>query len=269
MIRRIILPATLLVLASAMGCSTTTSATDGGVTGDDGSTGGDTGSGSSSGSSSGGGDDGSTTADGSGSSSGGSSGSSSGGSDASTGGDAGTCTAATTVATPPAYTAVVQQSACSHADVTAFIAACVNGSQQQCTTWFQTAANAACGACIQPQNDAGAPPVTGATIYDNQGGAYLNQPGCVAVTDGNTTCAAPLEQLELCEFDACNSAACSDPSTTQMAYDACRTAADTGACSAEHTAAAPCQADVADGGALAGVCGTTDGVIYAICGNGS
>ena len=99
--------------------------------------------------------------------------------------------------------------------------------------------------------------------------AYTNYAGCVQLTDGNTTCAAPFAGLLICENDACNSTACQ--TATQTEFDACITASQTGACASEHTAAAPCQKDAADGGDLStnGPCSTDTEVIYVICGNGT
>jgi hypothetical protein len=104
---------------------------------------------------------------------------------------------------------------------------------------------------------------TGATIYDSSMNAFINQPGCVQLADGNSTCAAPLYQALVCLQDACG--AC----TTQTDYDTCQTTALAGACTAENTALSACQADLGDGGtANGGACSTTQEIIYKICGNG-
>ena len=192
--------------------------------------------------------------------------SSSSSSGAGTGGGSTTCTAPTTVTGVPAYTSVTHQSACSKAEVAAFITACdsATATNTTCSTWASAAGNAACSACIQPANNA----VTGATYYDNQMNAYTNYAGCVQLTDGNTTCAAPFSQLQICLDDACNSAACE--AATDAEFNACETAAQSGACAADQTAAATCNTDLADGGDLStGACSTDSDVIYVICGNGT
>ena len=270
MTRSLLLSASILALAASTGCSSSSSsvpftnpgndsgveqgdgggggATDGSMTGDDGG-------GSTTDSGAGGGNDAHATGDGA-----------TGAADAAT-----SCTAATSVPTPPMYTPVTHQSACSMADVTAWVTACASqtATNASCSSWFQTAANATCGACIEPSptTDGGAPPVTGATIYDQNGNPYVNVSACVALTDMNTTCAAPLEQLLVCHYDACGSDYCLT-TATQAQYDACAQASDTGACSTYHTAAAPCGADQVDGGALGGACSTINDIITKICGNG-
>jgi hypothetical protein len=107
---------------------------------------------------------------------------------------------------------------------------------------------------------------TGGTVYDDMMNPYPNIAGCVQLVDGNTTCAAPLEQLLICGDEACGSTACTTASDTD--YQNCLDEAASGACSAENTAAAPCQADLSDAGALNDQCSTAQGVIYEICGNG-
>ncbi len=190
-------------------------------------------------------------------------------------GDSGTgeagapCVALTTV-TAPTYTNVTAQSACTGAQITAFLAACSGASATQttCATW--SAANASCNACIAPAPDSGTGENGGALLFDSAGQAYINTPGCLQIKDGNTNCAAPLEELWLCEDDACDSVACQMASSTDQ--QACNTAADSTACMNEATAAnnaAQCNTDFGDGGS-ATFCNpqTTAafaGVIAAIC----
>jgi hypothetical protein len=111
---------------------------------------------------------------------------------------------------------------------------------------------------------------TGATQYDNAMNPYLNTSACVQIADGNTTCAAPFFQFDICADDACNGGTCLTGSQTD--YDACVTASETGACATQYMAAGTaCQADAADGGPLSASstkCGTTNELIYTICGNG-
>jgi len=105
---------------------------------------------------------------------------------------------------------------------------------------------------------------TGATIYDSMGNGASNQPGCVQIVDGNSTCASPLYEALICIDDACDSC------TTQTDFDNCETTALSGACSAENTALTPCQSDLADGGTAStnGKCSSDVDIIYTICGNG-
>ena len=192
-----------------------------------------------------------------------------GGIDASDGGVG--CTAATSVTGIPPYSTVTQQSACSMADVSAFIAACAaSNTPGPCTAWFTS--NPTCGSCIEPADDSAAGDNGGALLFDAIGQTFLNAAGCVQLVDGNTTCAAPLQELTLCEVDACDSVACQ--AATSTVYQDCQTSADQGPCTSQVTAAnAGCGgADYAEGGALS-VCdpSTAAGmvaILYTICGNG-
>ena len=113
---------------------------------------------------------------------------------------------------------------------------------------------------------------SGALLFDSAGEAELNVPGCVQLVDGNSTCAAPLEELTLCELYACDSVACQTANATD--YMNCVTAADNLACESQVAAAnAACgAADSADGGGLSVCQSSTTAqlatVIYKICGNG-
>jgi hypothetical protein len=73
-----------------------------------------------------------------------------------------------------------------------------------------------------------------------QSGLYasLNVPGCIALTQGNTTCADPVGALTACEDAAC--ASCGASSGDLMIVDACTAAAD-GAVCAPYTGAAKCK----------------------------
>ncbi len=120
--------------------------------------------------------------------------------------------------------------------------------------------------------EGGAGENSGALLFDSAGGADLNVPGCVQLVDGNTTCAAPLEELTLCQLYACDSVACEMANGTD--YDNCLNAANSGACASQTAAAnSACGGgDSADGGALS-VCQSNTtlqlaSVIYRICGNG-
>jgi hypothetical protein len=186
-------------------------------------------------------------------------------------GNDGGCAPAASVTGIPAYTGVTQQSACSMADVSAFVAACEATNQAgPCDAWFTS--NPTCGSCIEPAADGAAGVTGGALLFDAVGQAFLNAAGCVQVIDGNTTCAGPLQELTLCEVDACDSVACQ--ATTSTDYQNCQTTADEGACTSQVTAAnAGCGgADYAEGGALSvcdpGTAAGTIAIIYTICGNG-
>jgi hypothetical protein len=158
------------------------------------------------------------------------------------------------------------------ADVNAFLSDCVEGgTQASCNAWLGD--NPTCSACIAPMTDAGAGENSGALLFDSSSGeADLNVPGCVQLVDGNTTCAAPLEELTLCELAACDSVACQMADQTD--YTSCTTAADNLACASQVMAAnTGCGAtDSADGGALSVCQGNTTqqivALIYKICGNG-
>jgi hypothetical protein len=171
---------------------------------------------------------------------------------------------------------------CSEADLTAAVAACFGstGSAAACTSWQQ--ANAACAACAVPPNtaDGGPPPANGAILcVDSVGECFVNVAGCIQIVDGNSTCASAIEELNLCEFQACDSAACvtelqSTSSAEQTDYQNCESAADNLACMSQITTAntACGGGDSADGGALqqcqAQTVAEVSGVIYKICGNG-
>jgi hypothetical protein len=137
--------------------------------------------------------------------------------------------------------------------------------------------NTTCGDCISPAADSGAGDNSGALLIDGAGFAYLNTAACIAATDGNTNCAEPLTNFQLCTLDACDSVACQNASQTD--FDNCQTAAQMIACMNQTTAlnnAAQCNTDAADGGDLStnGTCdpNATNGankIIYAVCGNGS
>ncbi len=85
----------------------------------------------------------------------------------------------------------------------------------------------------------------------------------------DTTCASPYEALDLCVYDACDSAACQSASSTDLT--SCYNAAVAGACasynSAEMTACAADNSKLASGGA----CDLTNttAILYVICGNGT
>jgi len=186
-------------------------------------------------------------------------------------GAAAACTAATTVTGIPAYTSVTQQSACSMADVAAFITACAQSNQPgPCDTWLQS--NPTCGSCIDPAPDSAAGENGGALLVDAIGQTFLNAAGCVQLIDGDATCAAPLQELTLCEVDACDSVACQAAASTD--YQDCQTSADQDACVTQVAAAnAGCGgADYAEGGALSvcdpGTAAGTVAILYTICGNG-
>ena len=173
-----------------------------------------------------------------------------------------------------------KQSVCSTADVSAAVAACFGsgGTQAGCQAW-QTA-NAACAACAVPPNaaDGGDPTANSAIIcIDSVGECFVNTAGCVQVKDGNDTCASALQELNFCEFAACDSMSCVGDLAAQDptgAFAACQTAADSLACMTQLAAAnTACTGnDIADGGTLqycqAQTVADVTRVIYEICGNG-
>lgn len=161
---------------------------------------------------------------------------------------------------------VGQPGACSGAQVSAFVAACMNGNSTACALWFNDPSNSVCAACVNPTDDAGAYTGTGATMYDANGNAFPNLPGCLALADGNTSCAAPLEQFLTCAYFACDSCL-PDPT----AFSNCVTRTETLACASYYAQLGPCAPDYADGGTETSVCGNSDlyAVTNVICGTGA
>jgi hypothetical protein len=261
MIRRILFPASIIALLATTGCSSSSSNTG---------TGNDSGTTNENDSSTGGGDTGTTTEMDSGTTVE-DTGTTTMGDTGTTTSDAATCTAATTVTGLPPYTAATHQAVCTNAQIAAFLTACSSaGAPGACDAWFGAdAGNDSCAACIAPQTDAGTL-TTGALLSDVNGGNYLNTAACVQIASSDTACATDLQNLILCEGDACNINVC-----TGAADQTCQGNAQTGACMQYLTSAnTDCGALGADGGALAmgGACDANNnpgGVIGVICGTGN
>jgi hypothetical protein len=155
---------------------------------------------------------------------------------------------------------VQQKGACSASDIAGFISACDSSSSTQaaCSNWYQ-GASPTCLGCLGA-SDAGTT-TTGGLWLDSQGNVIgANAPGCDAIVDGNTTCAAPYDEVGQCLF-AAGCGAC----TTQTDFDSCaqQVLGNGGACNSyEVRAMSACSTDY-------GVCSSDTGVLSVICGNGS
>jgi hypothetical protein len=160
--------------------------------------------------------------------------------------------------------------ACDASQINAYLSACTSPSATHagCVAWFQTKDNFSCGSCINPVNDAGTPTSQGALLIDGNGLPWPNLPGCVAVADGNPTCATVLSQFLDCAFFACSS--CSGKS--QTALDNCLIATQGGACYRYFLPVmTPCQSQFAQGGsAISMPCNDGDpfSVTNVVCGTG-
>jgi len=171
------------------------------------------------------------------------------------------------ICTPPATVTYTKswkaphahQSACSQANIDLFRKVCL-GTQADggaaCKSFTGTAAGKACEECIIPSTGTalGALLVTGGFVSPNIA-------GCIAIAQGTVAdgagCASASLYLNECRAVACNACA-KDANTTTDMINACDTAADQGACSAESTAAG-CLDGLADAGGAAGAClGGTD-----------
>jgi len=215
---------------------------------------------------------------GSGSSGGSSSGSSSG-SSTSSGSSSGGIEAGLPACNAPApsvppsevlpYVNVVQmKGACMPSDISGFITACDSApsTTAACDMWYQ-GASPTCLSCLGSA-DAGISR-TGGLDWDYQGDFIgANLAGCLAIVDGNTSCASAYENAVQC-LAASGCLTCTDQASFQM----CETTifATGGACHGYiATYESACAADMADGGAfMGGPCSDDTEVLSVICGNGS
>jgi hypothetical protein len=163
---------------------------------------------------------------------------------------------------------VQMKGACSASDIAGFITACDSASSTptECNTWFQSA-SPTCLSCLG-STDGGITRLGGLDtdfMGDFLGG---NAAGCVAIVDGNTTCASAYEEAVQC-LAASGCLMCTD----QTSYQSCAQTvfANGGACHGYIvTYQSACAADMADGGAfMGGPCSDDTGVLSVICGNGS
>lgn len=114
------------------------------------------------------------------------------------------CTAAIPAAFTPAWTAPTKKAACSPADVKAYYAACVakvsvTEADGTCTRW--KAANAACGACAEPDDQTG--PIQWHLKRTYQ---TLNTAGCIALSNygaGAGKCGESYNAAVLCTRQSC------------------------------------------------------------------
>jgi hypothetical protein len=163
---------------------------------------------------------------------------------------------------PPAtvtYTKVWQaphphQAACSQANIDLFRKVCL-GTQADggaaCKAFTGTAAGKTCEDCILPSTGTLLGPLvaTGGFVSPNIAGCIALQQGTQADGAG---CAGASLYLTECHAAACGACA-KDVNTTTDDINACDTAADTGACVAEATAAT-CVDQLADAGGAGAAC---------------
>jgi hypothetical protein len=177
--------------------------------------------------------------------------------DTGAGGDSGgdICTPPPTVTYTKAWHAPhPHQDACSQANIDLFRKVCL-GTQADggaaCKSFTGTAAGKACEECILPSTGTalGALLATGGFVSPNIA-------GCIAIAQGTVAdgagCASASLNLSECRAVACGACA-KDANTTTDLINACDTAADQGACTAESTAAG-CLDQLADAGGAAGAC---------------
>lgn len=166
----------------------------------------------------------------------------------------------------PAYRPVEQRlHACTGPQISTYASVCAGGDSPECKAWFADPVNAGCVACVNPLTETGTPTGTGALMYDVDGRPFPNLPGCLALADGNTSCAAPLEQFLSCAYHGCD--ACYG---NQSSFTSCITRAQTLGCAERYRQLGPCQPDYAAGGAETRVCGNGDlsAITNVICGSG-
>jgi hypothetical protein len=160
---------------------------------------------------------------------------------------------------PPYMNVVQQKGACSASEIAGFITACDSstGTTAACSSWYQ-GASPTCLGCLGV-SDAGTT-TTGGLWFDYQGNFIgANAPGCDAIIDGNTTCAAPYDGAVQCLF-AAGCGGC----TTQTEFNSCAQQVTGGACNSYLMPVdSACTAD------FNGVCSSDTGVLSVICGNGS
>jgi hypothetical protein len=171
---------------------------------------------------------------------------------------------------PPYMNVLQQKGACSASEIAGFINWCDSSASTgtTCANWYQ-GASATCLGCLGV-SDAGTT-TTGGLWFDYQGNFIgANAPGCDAIVDGNTTCAAPYDEVVQCLFAAgCGSC------TTQTDFNSCEQQVlgngGAGPCASYYMSAiSACNADFNDGGTLSyGPCSSDTGVLSVICGNGS
>jgi hypothetical protein len=148
---------------------------------------------------------------------------------------------------PPA----AHQSACSQANIDNFEKFCLGtGDQQTCNSFLATAAGKTCANCILTPATAAA---WGPLIdHSAQGFVSLNTPGCLALKQGNDTCAKALSADEQCTDAACVNCRVTDEASL-LDFDACVSAAKGQACAAYAKAASCADAPIA-----AGLCPSED-----------
>ena len=160
--------------------------------------------------------------------------SSSGGEDQ---GETSTCASLTDLGTfTPSYKPpAAHQNACSQTNIDNFRTFCLGtGDAQACQSFLATAAGKACAQCILTQPTAAA---LGPLVdHTSQGFVSLNTAGCLALAQGNDTCAKAISALSQCDDAACvNCKVTDDQSLADL--DACTAAAEQEVCSSYVQAA--------------------------------
>lgn len=107
----------------------------------------------------------------------------------------------------PAFTAVAHKDACEYEQLTGYYEHCLateNGNaklrSQECEDWKNEAANSDCAKCIETDDNSG--PVQ---IYNERLYYTLNNAGCVAIKQGNSTCAEKWDTSAACRRESCKS----------------------------------------------------------------
>jgi hypothetical protein len=144
---------------------------------------------------------------------------------------------------PPA----AHQNACSQANIDNFRDFCLGtGNQAACQSFLATAAGKTCANCILT-------PATAATLgplidHTAQGYVTVNTAGCIALEQGNDTCAKATDALSQCDDAACVNCKITDDASL-AAFNECTSLAETQVC-ASYVAPAACANALVD----AGVC---------------
>lgn len=150
------------------------------------------------------------------------------------------------------------QAACAQGDIDLFRKICL-GPQSDggaaCKSFMASTNGKACSACILPASGGLGP------IIPDGNFVSVNVAGCIAIAQNTVAdgagCASAAQYVDECEQAACGACA-QDPNSTGDMINACDSAAQSGACSAE-IAAAKCEDQLLDAGGPGSSClGGTD-----------
>jgi hypothetical protein len=121
-----------------------------------------------------------------------------------------------------------RQAACTDAQITTYVTACIDGTPQACSAFLGGAGNAGCGACITDQTTTAAP---ASVSFPLQPPSLISGPnfgGCIALLEPcNLACAESVFLWTQCEALSCTPT-CSGAGTSSGEITGCITAA--GAC---------------------------------------